>query len=247
MPRRYSRETCSCTPRRQCGDFHHGIIDEGRRRGACLSKGKSSNPANLVQRIRLDERALKPPPTCSLTGGVSWSTAPSVPTRLHRLLTANAQSPHASVTECHCHGSIFNPRIPLTASLVDNYPILPTNITDGRNLQAGDSGVVLLSENNSAYFGAGVGDAVTILGQSFTVVGIYSPSSVSETQTLYMNLSDAQAITNNTGYITSLTVFAQSSGVVSQVASSISSLHPELTVTTCSSSRKHTFNRGIDL
>jgi putative ABC transport system permease protein len=47
-----------------------------------------------------------------------------------------------------------------------------------------------------------------------------------------MNLSDAQALTNNTGYITSLTVFAQNSDVVSQVASSISSLHPELTVTT---------------
>ena len=70
--------------------------------------------------------------------------------------------------------------IPLTSDLVNNYPILPTNITAGRNLQAGDSGVVLLSENNSAYFGAGVGDTVTILGQSFTVVGIYSPSSVSE-------------------------------------------------------------------
>ncbi|MGD0644835.1 MAG: FtsX-like permease family protein [Candidatus Bathyarchaeia archaeon] len=122
--------------------------------------------------------------------------------------------------------------VPLTSSFVGNYPILPTNITAGSNLQAGDSGAVLLSENNSAYFGAGVGDAVTILGQSFTVAGIYSPSSVSDTQTLYMNLSDAQALTNNTGYITSLTVFAQNSDVVSQVASSISSLHPELTVTT---------------
>ena len=47
-----------------------------------------------------------------------------------------------------------------------------------------------------------------------------------------MNLSDAQAITNNTGYITSLSVFAQSSDDVSQVATAISSLHPELTVTT---------------
>ena len=125
--------------------------------------------------------------------------------------------------------------VPLTSSLVDNYPILPTNITAGSNLQAGDSGDALLSENNSAYFGAGVGDTVTILGQSFTVAGIYSPSSVADTQTLYMNLSDAQAITNNTGYITSLTVFAQNSDVVSQVASSISSLHPELTVTTAQS------------
>jgi putative ABC transport system permease protein len=122
--------------------------------------------------------------------------------------------------------------IPLTSDLVDNYPVLPTNITAGRILQAGATGEVLLSENNSAYFNAGIGDTVTILNQPFTVVGIYSPASVSETQTLYMNLSDAQTITNNTGYITSLQVFATSSDVVSQVANSISALHPELTVTT---------------
>jgi putative ABC transport system permease protein len=47
-----------------------------------------------------------------------------------------------------------------------------------------------------------------------------------------MNLSDAQTATNNTGYITSLRVFATSSDVVTQVATSISSLHSELTVTT---------------
>jgi putative ABC transport system permease protein len=110
--------------------------------------------------------------------------------------------------------------------------MLPTNITAGSNLQAGASGEVLLSENNSVYFNAGVGDAITILGQTFTVVGLYSPSSVSQTQTLFMNLSDAQTITNNTGYITSLTVFAQNTDAVSGVATSISSLHPELTVTT---------------
>ncbi len=122
--------------------------------------------------------------------------------------------------------------IPLTSDLIDNYPVLPTNITAGNNLQAGSSGEVLLSENNSAYFNAGVGDTVTILNQPVTVVGIYSPASVSDTQTLYMDLSDAQTVTNNTGYITSLQVFATSSDLVSQVASSISTLHPELTVTT---------------
>jgi putative ABC transport system permease protein len=122
--------------------------------------------------------------------------------------------------------------IPLTSDLINNYPILPTNITAGNNLQASSSGDVLLSENNSAYFNAGVGDTITILDQTFTVVGIYSPSSVSETQTLYMNLSDAQTITNNTGYITSFAVFAQNSGDVSDVANAISAIHPELTVTT---------------
>ena len=101
--------------------------------------------------------------------------------------------------------------LPLTSELVNNYPLLPTNLTDGRNLQAGDTGVVVLSENNSAYFNAGVGDNISILGQDFTVVGIHGTSSISDRLVLYMNLSDAQIVTNNTGYITSLRVFAQSS------------------------------------
>jgi putative ABC transport system permease protein len=122
--------------------------------------------------------------------------------------------------------------IPLTSSLLDGYPILPTNITDGRNLQAGDSGVVLLSENNSAFFGVGVGGTVNILGQTFDVVGVHGTSGVADTMTLYMNLTDAQSLTNNTGYITSLEVFADSSADVSAVASAISSLHPELNVVT---------------
>ena len=124
--------------------------------------------------------------------------------------------------------------IPLTSGLLDNYPsqMLPTNITSGRNLEAGDSGVVLLSENNSKTFNAGVGDTIQVLNETFKVIGIYSPSSVSSTQTMYMNMSDAQTITNNTNYITSLTVFATNSDVVSDVSTTISTLHSELTVTT---------------
>jgi len=122
--------------------------------------------------------------------------------------------------------------VPLNSSLIDNYPILPSNLTAGRNLQVGDSGVVLLSENNSAYFGAGVGGAVTILGQNFDVIGIHGTSGVSDRTTLYMSLSDAQALTNNTGYITRLMVFADSSGDTTSVASAISALHTELDVVT---------------
>ncbi|MGB9915342.1 MAG: ABC transporter permease [Candidatus Bathyarchaeales archaeon] len=122
--------------------------------------------------------------------------------------------------------------VPLTSPIVENYPVLPTNITAGRNLQAGDSGVVLISENNSAFFGAGVGDTIEILGKTFLVVGIHGSTSVEDRLTLYMNLSDTQKLTNNVGYITGLTVFAESSDVVNEVASAISELHPELTVVT---------------
>ncbi len=122
--------------------------------------------------------------------------------------------------------------VPLDSSLIDNYPVLPSNITAGRNLQAGDSGVVLLSENNSAYFGADVGGTITILGQNFEVVGIHGTSGASDRTTLYMSLSDAQTLTNNTGYITSLEVFADNSGDTTSVASAISALHTELDVVT---------------
>jgi putative ABC transport system permease protein len=122
--------------------------------------------------------------------------------------------------------------IPLTSSLIDNYPILPTNITAGRNLQAGDSGVILLSENNTGFFGAGVGDKINILGQTFEVIGVHGASGVADRTTLYMNLSDAQSLTDNTGYITSLKVFADSSASVTEVANAVSSLHPELSVVT---------------
>jgi putative ABC transport system permease protein len=125
--------------------------------------------------------------------------------------------------------------IPLTSDLVNNYPILPTDIVSGQNLQAGETGDVLLSENNSAYFGVGVGGTINILGTNFNVVGVYSPSGVEDTEMLYMNLSDAQALTNNTGYITSIKVFTQNTGDVSSVAKEISALHQELTVSTAQS------------
>jgi putative ABC transport system permease protein len=122
--------------------------------------------------------------------------------------------------------------IPLTSSVVDGYPVLPTNITNGRNLQADESGVVLLSENNTAFFGVEVGDTVSILGQNFKVVGVHGSSGVEDRTTLYMDLSDAQSLTNNTGYITSLRVFATDSASVTNVANAISALHPELSVVT---------------
>jgi len=122
--------------------------------------------------------------------------------------------------------------VPLTSNLLDGYSILPSNITSGRTLGAGESGVVLLSENNSKFFDVQVGDSVTIVNETFTVAGIYSPTSTETIQTLYMNLSDAQRITNNTGYITSLKVFTTNADVVDGVASEISALHSELTVTT---------------
>lgn len=122
--------------------------------------------------------------------------------------------------------------LPLNASIIDNYPVLPTNITNGRNLQAGETDVVLLSQNCSAYFGVNVGDTVNILGKDFKVVGIFAPSGVEDNQYLYMDLPDAQAITNNTDTVTSLYVYAENKEIVNSIANEISSQYPELNVQT---------------
>ncbi|MCL2172609.1 MAG: FtsX-like permease family protein [Candidatus Bathyarchaeota archaeon] len=122
--------------------------------------------------------------------------------------------------------------VPLTSELINSYNVLPSNIVKGRNLQSGETGVVLLSQNNSAFFNAGVGDIVSILNVDFTVVGIYEPTSFSDNLVLYMSLLDAQTITDNTDYITSLRVFTTSSNTVDLVVEDIRTLHPEVTVTT---------------
>lgn len=130
--------------------------------------------------------------------------------------------------------------VSLDSSLLDNYSILPANITEGRNLQAGDTRVVVLSLNNTGYFGVGVGGEISILGTNFEVVGVHGESGssgfamgvASDVGNLYMNITDAQAVTNLTGEISTLDVYAENSSAVSTVASEISSLFPDLSVTT---------------
>ena len=76
--------------------------------------------------------------------------------------------------------------------------LLPSNITAGQNLQAGDSGVVVLQERVANHFNITVGGTINILNQTFQVVGIEGYTPVNETAA-YMNLNDTQTITNNTG------------------------------------------------
>jgi putative ABC transport system permease protein len=129
--------------------------------------------------------------------------------------------------------------VPLNSSLIGNYAVLPSNnsIIAGRNLREGDSGDVLLSLNNTAYFGfsspsAAVNRTVSIQGSSFTVIGVYQTSDVTQQRNLYISLSEAQAITGLEGKISTLNVYAANQTVVSPVASQITALFPELAVST---------------
>lgn len=124
--------------------------------------------------------------------------------------------------------------IPLTSEFINTYGMLPTNVTSGQNLQVGETGDVLLSQSDATYFGVTVGQTVSILGENFQVVGIVGTTAFGtlgnlDSKVLYMNLADAQAITDNQGNVTSLIVYAQNPGLVSQVSTAITSAHPEVT------------------
>ena len=122
----------------------------------------------------------------------------------------------------------------LNSSFIDSYSILPTNITAGAPLCEGDSGVLLMSSNLSDYFGVGVGDKVESYGEYFTVVGIYEPvgQGISGTREVYMNISEAQIITGNTGNISRLDVYAEDVSDVDEITEVIEAAYSELYVTT---------------
>jgi len=117
----------------------------------------------------------------------------------------------------------------LNATIIANYPILPTNITAGENLSEGDSGFILISSNLTSYFGANVGDAVEINGEPFVVKGIFESSS--QPRTVYMNISDAQRVTGLAGKISRLYVYVSDASLATQVADVIKTVYPELYVT----------------
>ena len=124
--------------------------------------------------------------------------------------------------------------VPLNSSFLDEYSVLPTNIMAGGPLHEGDSGVLLMSSNLSDYFGASFGGKIEIYGVSFTIVGIYEPASEGRTQTreVYMNISDAQTITSNTGNVSRIDVYADDVSNVDQIAEVIKTAYSELSVTT---------------
>jgi putative ABC transport system permease protein len=125
--------------------------------------------------------------------------------------------------------------IPLDASLLSNYPtVLPSNITAGRNLQAGDRSVVVLQERAAKLLNAIVGDTVSILGQNFQVIGIQGQDAYNATA-VYMSLEEAQTITNTTGQAMTFKVFANSIDNVDAIENAIKTTYPELSVTTVKS------------
>jgi len=122
--------------------------------------------------------------------------------------------------------------VPLNSSLIDNYVVLPTTINEGRNIVEGDRGVVLLNTENVEFFEVKVGDEVNILERYFTVIGIYETVDPLGLKKLYMDISDAQEITNLDGQVSRLDVYVENMSILNEVVSTITVLYPELYITT---------------
>jgi ABC-type lipoprotein release transport system permease subunit len=117
------------------------------------------------------------------------------------------------------------------ASLLGSYPsLLPANITEGRTLQAGDRGVVILEQHLATHFNVNVGGTINILGQNFKVVGIEGQEALNATCDATMSLADAQAITNTSGQETSFKLFVDNVDNVEVVQSRISSMYPNMQI-----------------
>ena len=97
-------------------------------------------------------------------------------------------------------------------------------------MQAGDSGVVVLSERIANHFNIGVGGTISIFGRNFEVVGIKGQEALNSTYAT-MNIVDAQAITNTTGQASTFKVFAVSVNNVYTVNQQIIGAYPKLTTT----------------
>ncbi|MDR0460045.1 MAG: FtsX-like permease family protein [Nitrososphaerota archaeon] len=120
--------------------------------------------------------------------------------------------------------------IPLETDLMIKYPsILPSNITVGRNLVAGDRGVVVLDEVVAGNWSVGVGDTVKVLGETFVVVGIQGEGVMglnARTVGVFMSLEEAQKLTGHLGKVSFFQIFAESAGDVESIEVTLQSLYP---------------------
>src|SRR3972149_10732325 len=115
--------------------------------------------------------------------------------------------------------------VDLNTSLLISY--LPGNITEGRNLQKGESSAVVIGKELKEYFHAGLGDTVNIKGKSFMVVGIHELTGM-DPRNIYMSLTDAQEILNLIGKVNTVDVYAEDPSLVGDIMNTIDTAYPYL-------------------
>jgi len=115
--------------------------------------------------------------------------------------------------------------VPLEPSLIEEYPVLPLYIVDGRTLAEEDGAAVLLNVDLAGYFEAEVGDTIALEESDFEVVGTYFTVSFTDQKTVYMSLDNAQNLFNLGDGLSELQVFAETQSDVDNVAGEIEALN----------------------
>jgi len=117
----------------------------------------------------------------------------------------------------------------IDTQVIDKYQIVPSDIVSGRTLLESDTRKVLIEDDLTQYFGADVGDLITIEETSFEIIGLYS-SNLDE-KGVYMTISDAQVLFGLADdEYTSLDVYANNSTNVESLVYDISQLYPSFFV-----------------
>jgi putative ABC transport system permease protein len=94
----------------------------------------------------------------------------------------------------------------------DNFVFDDIKVTQGRKLEAGDRGRVMLgSKLAHENLNKSVGDTVTVLGETFEVVGIFESYIVYEDGSVAMPLKEVQRLASRPGKITGFSVRVQKS------------------------------------
>jgi putative ABC transport system permease protein len=112
-----------------------------------------------------------------------------------------------------------------------------TDIIKGRFLWEGDKGLVLLEQAYAQLRGLKVGDAVRIVDQPFTVVGIINPGIRPAKADIYMPYSEAEHLVATqlpnvplSGYSNLILVEVKDSSVQDQAIREVKSLYPDLVI-----------------
>jgi ABC-type antimicrobial peptide transport system permease subunit len=111
------------------------------------------------------------------------------------------------------------------ASLVDEYPILPPAIIDGRQLEEGDTAAILLSVGLLEYFeNPEVGDTIEVNFNQVEIIGIFYSTNTAEQKRIYMSLEGAQSVFAAGDEVSSLRVYAELKSEVESMAAEIENL-----------------------
>jgi ABC-type antimicrobial peptide transport system permease subunit len=119
--------------------------------------------------------------------------------------------------------------VPLNATLVEKYHLLPSEITGGVTLDGTDGLAVLIHEDLVSYFNASAGGGITINGTNLTVAGVYY--SGLQNKSVYLGIDEAALVAGlEPGSAYTLQVYAANISEVDNLTDTLRYYFPNFTV-----------------